>query len=292
MLPAHERRRLKQMQSRMSQKSQPSEANRRLNAQLDKQRKGDPHGDPISVGSQQFVFGSGTTNQDPPADRSVPQQGRRDYGGTVRRPQGSRFAALADDQAAVVQDLDKLKQRIQNITYGPPRPGHEKARIKLEKGRSSTSGPRKTGPVSASPSRGSQAIQRPAGPSSKGGHGSRVNSSVGSSPLGVDSPCHQPNSVDKGKLPATQPHVAPISISKTTMLPHQASSSDTPEVPPPSRPLQNPVQKGGRTTSTMDIDTLPQAQSNLPSPASTQHMAASDSLRPSTSVVNSVTPSS
>lgn len=74
MLPAHERRRLQQLQARMNRKVQPSEANRRLNAQLDKQGSGAPPEAPPSDGSASFVFGSGHTNRDLAA-RSAQQKG-------------------------------------------------------------------------------------------------------------------------------------------------------------------------------------------------------------------------
>lgn len=89
------------MQARMSRKSQPSEANRRLNAKLDRQEKANQKGDPKLDGSSSFVFGYGKDNRDM-ASRSAPKKATWETDGTVRKGNSSKFAVLAEEQSEEV----------------------------------------------------------------------------------------------------------------------------------------------------------------------------------------------
>lgn len=141
MLPAHVRRHQEQMKASMNRQSIPSEANRRLNAQIEhelrtaKDPRPSPPPDPTLDGSQDFVFGSAHSNRGKQPMSATPGEDGshgRTAGGTV----GSRtkFSALADVQNVEAADLDLLKQKIQDISYGLSKGGHTKAHIKLERG--------------------------------------------------------------------------------------------------------------------------------------------------------------
>lgn len=108
------------------------------------------------------------------AAKSAHKKGMWGNDGMTGKNHSSRFAILADDQADDVPDLDSLKQRIQNIPCGPQRMGHEKARIKLEKGMCSKSGTMMLGQGNVIGDPGPQREQRPTGPSDKNRSGTRI----------------------------------------------------------------------------------------------------------------------
>lgn len=132
MLPAHIRRKQQALQARLNRRSFPSEANCRLNAQIEEELRAARHRDPTSDGSPNFVFGTVNENRGKQvSDVSTGKGGKSTYssgGGN------SRFSILHDVGENSDVDLSLLRQQIKNIPAGPHRSTHEMAQIKIEKG--------------------------------------------------------------------------------------------------------------------------------------------------------------
>lgn len=98
MLSAYERCRLQQLQTRMNWKSQLSAANRKLNAQLDKQASEHRRAVPKPGGTPPVVFGSSPTPRGAPG-QLAPKRGVWATDGTAGPSSGSKFAVLADNDS-------------------------------------------------------------------------------------------------------------------------------------------------------------------------------------------------
>lgn len=168
MLPAHVRRKQQLAQTRLHRRAQPSEANYRLNAEIETQMQAAKQKHPTSDGSKSFVFGSHTAHRGEPSS-----SGQKGQSSATRpsaqigvRSQYSVLTDLVEDPA--VSDIEVLKQKIRDLSGKAKIGGHEKAHIKLEKGLKSQVG---LGPSSISRRSGTsrgQDVSRQPGPVPRG----------------------------------------------------------------------------------------------------------------------------